>query len=139
MRYGEQMKMTIDIQDEFADKMIAPLLLIPFVENSFKHGTSKIIANSWLNIRLTIENNLLHFILMNSRPQSNEPVPAKGNIGLKNVKKRLEILYPSTHELTIEEQSESFTVYLKLQLKEIASDTADKEEIKSIAKYATMA
>ena len=45
IRYGEQMKMTIEIQENHHDKMIAPLLLIPFVENSFKHGASKMITH----------------------------------------------------------------------------------------------
>jgi hypothetical protein len=57
--------------------------VIPFVENSFKHGASKMIANPWVKLRTAIENNMLQFFVMNSKPAAVEPVSAKGKIGLK--------------------------------------------------------
>src|SRR5206468_5487078 len=80
IRYGEQMDMTIDIQEkdspfrqgEAGRGLIAPLLLIPFVENSFKHGTSKMLAHPWVKLQMTIENNMLHFSVTNSRPPEAE-------------------------------------------------------------------
>ena len=150
IRYGEQMNMTIEIPDNSPPLkgatggwegssgrvLIAPLLLIPFVENSFKHGTSKMITHPWVKLRITVENNMLHFFIMNSRPQTTEPASPKGNIGLKNVKKRLQLLYPAAHELNIVSESESFTVYLKIQLQEKKASAADNEEIKSTTGYA---
>jgi sensor histidine kinase YesM len=136
IRYGEQMEMTIDIQEEGSEKLIAPLLLIPFVENSFKHGTSKMLAHPWLKLQTTIENNILHFSVANSRPPEAETQLKKGNIGLKNVKKRLELLYPGTHELNIVSKPESFFVCLKVPLQDTKDYVATNEEIKTTNAYA---
>jgi len=144
IRYGEQMDMTIQIQEEDSPPrqgeagrgLIAPLLLIPFVENSFKHGTSKMLAHPWVKLQVIIENNTLHFSITNSRPPEAETQLKKGNIGLKNVKKRLELLYPGTHELNIVSKPESFFVYLKVQLQETKDYVATNEEIKTANAYA---
>ena len=135
IRYGE-MNMTLEIQEEGSGKLIAPLLLIPFVENSFKHGTSKMLAHPWVKLQMTIENNTLHFSVSNSRPPEAETQLKKGNIGLKNVKKRLELLYPGTHELNIVSKPESFFVYLKVPLQETKDYVAINEEIKTANAYA---
>jgi len=136
IRYGEQMQMAIEMKGDYSDKMIAPLLLIPFAENSFKHGTSKMIAHPWLNLSIAIENNILHFLIGNSRPQTNELTSAKGNIGLKNVRKRLQLLYPDAHELSIVEQAETFTVQLTIKLEEVITSSSDSEESKPLTAYA---
>src|SRR6188474_2633708 len=136
IRYAEQMQMTIDIDDNHKGKMIAPLLLIPFVENSFKHGASKMITQPWVKLYIYIENNRLHFTIRNSKPPTQEPIAAKGNIGLKNVKKRLELLYPGTHELDIVSEPDSYAVHLILQLQDIKDHTTIKDEIKPLAEYA---
>jgi len=136
IRYGEQMNMTIDIQEGGSEKLIAPLLLIPFVENSFKHGTSKMLAHPWVKLQMIIENNTLHFSVTNSRPQEAEPQVKKGNIGLKNVKKRLELLYPGTYELNIVSKPESFFVSLEVQVQNTNGYSATNEEIKTTTAYA---
>ena len=136
IRYAEQMQMTIDIEDDHDNKMIAPLLLIPFVENSFKHGASKMITQPWVKLYIYIENNRLHFTIRNSKPPTNEPIAAKGNIGLKNVRKRLELLYPGTHELNIVSEPGSYAVHLILQLQDIKDHTTIKDEIKPLNEYA---
>ena len=136
IRYAEQMQMTIEIEDNYNGKMIAPLLLIPFVENSFKHGASKMITKPWIKLSLAIDNNRLHFSIINSKPLSAELRARKGNIGLKNVRKRLELLYPGTHELNIVSESESYAVYLILQLQYIKDHTILKDEIKPLNEYA---
>jgi len=134
IRYGEQMAMTIDIQENGTEKLIAPLLLIPFVENSFKHGASRMLTNPWVKLRISVENNMLHFLIMNSRPKDEEPQLTKGNIGLKNVKKRLQLLYPGAHELNIVSELESFAVYLKIRL-ESTKSAVTKSELKTTAVY----
>jgi len=136
IRYGDQMQMTIDIQESYNEKMIAPLLLIPFVENSFKHGASKMIAHPWVKLHLTIENNRLHFIIINSMPATAEATFSKGNIGLKNVRKRLELLYPDRHELNIVSESVSYAVYLNLELRDIGMPVSTNNEIKPAPDYA---
>ena len=143
IRYAEQMQMTIDIEDNYTGKMIAPLLLIPFVENCFKHGASKMITEPWVKLYIYIENNRLHFSIRNSKPPSKDPIAAKaclagrqGNIGLKNVRKRLELLYPGTHELNIVSEPDSYAVYLIVQLQDIKDATTIKDEIKPLNEYA---
>lgn len=130
------MQMSIEIEGDYKGKMIAPLLLIPFVENSFKHGASKIITHPWVALNIKIENDKLCFIIRNSQPITNEAVSAKGNIGLKNVKKRLALLYSLTHQLNIVCQSESYAVQLDLQLLDIKDQTIIKDEIKPMSEYA---
>jgi hypothetical protein len=150
IRYGEQMQMTIDIENDHDNKMIAPLLLLPFVENSFKHGASKMITQPWVKLYIYIENNSLHFTIRNSQPPTTEPGAAKaclpnppdrqaggqGNIGLKNVRKRLELLYPGTHELNIVSEPGRYAVHLILQLHDIKDQTIIKDEIKPMNEYA---
>jgi LytS/YehU family sensor histidine kinase len=87
VRYGEQMKLTIDINGSFQNKMIAPLLLIPFLENSFKHGASRMLQDPWINIKINIEDDQLYFFLINSKPTTAEKKSQIGSIGLINVRK----------------------------------------------------
>ena len=136
IRYAESMNLAIDIEANHNGKLIAPLMLIPFVENSFKHGASKMITEPWVKLKMHIENNRLHLMISNSKPPTNEPAISKGNIGLKNVKKRLELLYPGTHELNIAAEQDSYTVYLSLRLHDINDHAAIKDEIKSVNEYA---
>jgi len=142
IRYGEQMNMTIEIQEagsplqsESGRGLIAPLLLIPFVENSFKHGTSKMLAHPWVKLQMIIENNMLHFSVTNSRPQEAKPPVKKRGIGLKNVQKRLELLYSGTHELNIISEPESFFVSLKIPLQQANSYASANEETNTITDY----
>jgi len=116
VRYGEQMDMQIDIRGDYTGKMISPLLLIPFVENSFKHGTSKMLSRPWVNLNIIVEDDIFYFMLTNSKPEEYyNPSPNKG-IGLNNVQKRLQILYPGYHELKMTEEPEHFTVLLEIDL-----------------------
>ena len=136
IRYAEQMQMTIDIDEGHQGKIIAPLLLIPFVENSFKHGASKMISQPWVRLTIKIENNRLCFIIKNSKPPANVTLTGKGNIGLKNVKKRLELLYPGTHELSVISEEGSYAVRLDLQLHDTKDNIAIMNELKTQREYA---
>jgi hypothetical protein len=116
IRYGENFNMSVQVRGNAADKMISPLLLIPFLENSFKHGTSRMLTHPWVNLDIVIEEYTLLFKLFNSKPGSvSENLATKG-IGLSNVQKRLALLYPGTYSLNISEDDMSFNVSLKLQL-----------------------
>ena len=120
IRYGERLKLNVDISFSSENKLIAPLLLIPFVENSFKHGTSKMLAHPEVNLTITADESVLYFKLLNSRPNEIEEVSASGNhgLGLKNVKKRLQLLYPNLHELQIAEEPATYSVWMKIALNE---------------------
>jgi hypothetical protein len=132
IRYGDRLKMTIDISGYHTGKMIPPLLLIPLVENSFKHGASKMLEHPWVNLSISIEGQWLFFLLSNGRPDeihlSRHPV----HIGLNNVKKRLQLLYPGTHDLDIAETNRSFEVFMKIRLEDnlLVEKDATAENIK---------
>jgi sensor histidine kinase YesM len=114
IRYGESFNMNLQIRGNANHKMISPLLLIPFLENSFKHGASQMLTHPWVNLDIIIEEQDLHFNLSNSKPTwAGEKTITKG-LGLRNVKKRLAILYPGMHELNIIDDMMSFSVSLKV-------------------------
>ena len=129
VRYGEQMDMQIDIRGDYSNKMIAPLLLIPFIENSFKHGTSKMLSRPWVNLNIIVENDRFYFLLTNSKPEEYYNPSHNGGIGLTNVQKRLQILYPGYYELKMTEEPEHFTVLLEIGLQSF-------EEPKKLSKKA---
>jgi sensor histidine kinase YesM len=116
IRYGEQMDMQVAIRDDDSGKMIAPLLLIPFVENSFKHGASKMLSKPRVILDITISNETLYFKLSNSKPKEYIIRHNAGGIGLVNVQKRLQLLYPGRHTLLMTEEQEYFTVILEIDL-----------------------
>ena len=116
IRYGENFNMSLQIQGNAVNKMICPLLIIPFLENSFKHGASQMLTHPWVNLDIVIEEEYLYFNLSNSKPiLTAEKTIIKG-LGLSNVKKRLAILYPGTHSLNITDDVMSFSVSLKVPL-----------------------
>jgi two-component system LytT family sensor kinase len=124
IRYGSKLKMTIQVQGDPAGKMITPLLLIPFVENSFKHGISKMLEHPWITLTINIENHTLDFRLTNNKPLEHALLQ-NGGIGLYNVKKRLELLYPSGYLLNISEDPLSFDVLLKINLQQAPISTIE--------------
>ncbi|GAB3528747.1 hypothetical protein GCM10027443_07130 [Pontibacter brevis] len=105
------------IEDVVADKFIAPMLLIPFVENAFKHGIS-LKHKSWIKVMLHYKQDKLFFDVYNSTHPKQEKDPEKemSGIGLENVRQRLEMLYPGKHELVIRETLEDYFVHLTIQL-----------------------
>jgi two-component system LytT family sensor kinase len=111
----------IRIQTDIAETdtvfRIAPMLLIPFVENAFKHGIS-FREDSHIKIALEIKDGTLYFDVNNSRHlrPENDPEKYRSGIGLDNVKQRLQLLYPGKHELFIRETASEFFVHLMLQL-----------------------
>ncbi|UJP63915.1 sensor histidine kinase [Mongoliitalea daihaiensis] len=97
--------------------LIAPMLLIPFIENAFKHGIS-MQQKSWVKISLRCLAGSVHLDVNNSIHRSNEQDPEKPNsgIGLSNVKQRLKLLYPKRHDLIIRENDMEYFVHLSIQL-----------------------
>ena len=97
-----------------SDIQIAPMVLIVFLENAFKHGFDLIEKNAFINLNLKIKKNMLHFYIENNFIESE-----KGHqvgIGLENVKRRLSLIYPITHELKVTKSKNLFSVDLKLEL-----------------------
>jgi len=116
IRYGDRLNLSMHIQGSPKNKMISPLLLVPFVENSFKHGTSRMLVHPWVKLDIYIEKDFLEFKISNNKPEQQGNNSGKKGIGLNNVKKRLELLYPATHTLNIIENEMSFDVFLRVEL-----------------------
>lgn len=106
-----------DIDKQVNNLSITPMLLIPFIENAFKHGIS-VREPSHIKITLQIKGNVLYFDVYNSihMKADNDPEKNKSGIGLNNVRQRLRLLYPSQHELIIRENAKEFFVHLTIQL-----------------------
>lgn len=108
----------VDIQKEISpDITISPMLLIPFVENAFKHGMS-FREESYIKVSLELKDSTLYFDVNNSRHEKtgNDPEKDSNGIGLANVKHRLQHMYPRKHELLIRETARDFFVHLQIQL-----------------------
>lgn len=119
LRQGNKFDIKFDIKGDVNSQMIAPLMFIPFLENSFKHGLDNQIKSGFVNIDLDLNDVSVALAIENSKPPS---IPKKnlekksGGIGLQNVKRRLKLLYPQRHKLNIEEKPNTFKVYLNIQL-----------------------
>ncbi len=94
---------------------IEPMILIPFIENAFKHGMSTI-TNPEIEIELSVKSGELHFLVRNRFNPDIKPSDDSSGIGLENVKKRLFFLYPNSHELKIQGKEGWFSIDLKIQL-----------------------
>ncbi len=116
LRSGKN-KIVFNTIGEIKGKKIAPLLFLPFVENSFKHGMKGGADNAFVNINIEIEGKVLHFEVENSKGQATDLLLDKYHgIGIDNVKKRLEMIYPNQHKLMISDNEETFKVLLQVQL-----------------------
>ena len=118
VRYGKRLDMQVEIHGDFENKVIAPLLMIPFVENSFKHGTSQMLQHPWIKLEITTVKDQLFFKLSNSKPSLFHANKQNKGIGLLNVKKRLQLLYPGKHQLDVSETEDMFTVNMQILLEE---------------------
>lgn len=111
-------KANIEAQFEVDNEnhMIHPMLFIPFVENSFKHSKIEDLEKGWINMQLTAGDDSIRFHISNSIPGTEYTKDKAGGIGLQNVKRRLNLLYPDKHELNIQKSDYSFSVTLNLLL-----------------------
>ena len=119
IRYGSKLDLHYFVNDETRDFYIAPLLLLPFVENCFKHGTSGMLQNPWINITIETKDSTLVMKLMNGKARINEVDSEKAGTGIANVKQRLDLLYKGKHQLQIREEEEVFIIDLKIELEKI--------------------
>jgi len=110
-RYRGRLEISASFTGDIADQLISPLLLLPFVENAVKHGTRQELGQCWISLQLHVERRLLTFKLTNSSAAS-KSMEGEG-LGLQNVRRRLEVLYPD-HQLKIIPGEDCFTVSLTL-------------------------
>lgn len=110
-------KIEANIEEPLMPVQIAPMLLIPFVENAFKHGIS-LREPSHIKVLLEMREKTLFFDVYNSKhtKQENDPEKHRSGIGLSNVKQRLKLLYPARHELIVRETAKEFFIHLTIEL-----------------------
>jgi len=138
-RYGDRLDIKVEIQGDIHHCAVAPLLMIPFVENCFKHGASQVLDRPRVRCYIRAGAGRLDFRLENNKPvssglahtghapgtgsQGNDPDPsggavAIGGIGLTNIRQRLELLYQGQYELEIASTDDTFSVHLSVPLEE---------------------
>lgn len=127
IRYGPGLHLSFLISGVTEPVIIAPLLLLPFVENAFKHGLSRQLGDAWLQIQLTVTPDELVFKVENSKPELAE-TPPKIGIGLPNVAKRLDLLYPGRHRLRQLNGTDSYLTTLTISLPKADSSPVQRYE-----------
>ena len=133
-RYGNKLEVSVNIEGDVRGKHISPLLLLPFLENAFKHGTSEQLERPWLSMDLSVKQNTFRCKIVNSKNENT--LLNENGIGINNVKKRLAYLYPGKHELKINDEGSFFVVSLLIELdnkevirKPIKQKVAEKIEV----------
>jgi LytS/YehU family sensor histidine kinase len=115
-RYANRLEISINVEGGSKGKYIAPLLLLPFLENAFKHGTSEQLEKPWLSMDISVKQNIMSCKIINSK---NEMVKPNANgIGISNVKARLSYLYPDHYELKLVDEGNFFVVSLRVDLQQ---------------------
>lgn len=117
LRLSKKTSIQIKSHGILRGKQIAPMLFIPFVENSFKHGLNASTHQGYVHIDIAVDNNSINFSIENSKPKT--PQATKNDTpqtGLNNVKRRLELLYPGRHTLSIRDNGDSYSIKLSLDL-----------------------
>lgn len=116
IRFGEEVEVQVSISGDATGKKIAPLILIPFIENAFKHGVNAE-ENSRISIQIDLINTDLVLLVVNNKVQvqpAGEEQP--GGLGIANTRNRLDLVYPGRHTLSIEENEREHSVSLIITL-----------------------
>jgi two-component system, LytTR family, sensor kinase len=116
MRSKNNLPISFELNGEEDDYMIEPFILLPIIENAFKYGMANI-NESFISIQLTIDNSMLFFSVSNKKTVLQESDPEHSGIGLKNIKRRLDLVYPDCHVFKTEDKEDTFGVYVELPLK----------------------
>ena len=123
LRYGSDLRISFKQNGSFTGIEIAPLLLLPLVENAFKHGTSRQGTDPWMELALDAGRSALTFSVRNGKPVRAVTESANAGIGLANIRRRLELLYPGRYRLDISEDDRSYTAVLSLTYGDEEGDT----------------
>ena len=118
IRYGDRLFLSFDHKLENEQAQIAPLVLLSIVENAFKHGVSETLKDPKVEISLSEKKGILNFHVVNSKSQRplEEKKEYKKGIGTQNIKRQLELAYPDKHSWKIQEEVDSYTVQLEIEL-----------------------
>ncbi|GAB5554298.1 MAG: hypothetical protein Sapg2KO_38890 [Saprospiraceae bacterium] len=119
LRYDERLNIVFNYQINHQEQLIAPLLLLPFVENAFKHGASESRTQTQIKIELSLSDDQLWFSVSNTN--HNTPVKEQNGVGLNNVRRQLELTYPNSHQLTTQAKAAVFQIELMIKLNAYAN------------------
>ncbi|MEZ4932251.1 MAG: GHKL domain-containing protein [Saprospiraceae bacterium] len=108
--------MDVHLDESRPNLEVAPMLFVPFIENAFKHSRIEDLENGWIKIDLTTFDDQVVFKVENSLSKEEFTKDKVGGIGLENVRRQLELMYPNQHELDIQQLAGEFRVCLKLQV-----------------------
>lgn len=114
-RYGDRLDIVSEFVGDIGDKMITPMLFQPFIENAFKHGAAQQLGKAWIDIRLVVDDNRLLFRVINSADVS-APSACSGGIGVANIQRRLQLIYPERHQLTRKQEEGIHSISLTIDL-----------------------
>jgi sensor histidine kinase YesM len=114
-RYGNRLDLSMEFPDDTQDRMVAPMLFQPFIENAFKHGAAEQVGKVWVSIGLSVRGDQLSFRVINSADLAIRQ-PSAGGIGIANIQRRLELLYPDRHRLVREQDEEKHLISLTIDL-----------------------
>lgn len=115
LRLGNAVRLDFNISGNAAQKQIAPLLLIPFIENAFKHGVNAE-ENSEIEIEINVTESAVNLFVKNNKVNVDNTTDVKTGLGVENTKNRLILLYPDKHHLTIDDNPLSFAVSLSINI-----------------------
>ncbi len=118
IRHREYVSITLRTGEILPNLAIPPLILVTFVENAFKHGVKTTIEASRVHIDVRVEGNEMTFFIQNSKPQKLSRDAIHGGIGLVNVHRRLDLMYPGRYQLLVKNEPHTYTVDLKIKLHE---------------------
>ena len=116
MRFKNNLPVTYDVSGPIDDYKIEPFILLPLIENAFKYGMVNI-NDSFINIQITIKSDKLKFLISNKKSYTIGTDLEHSGIGLKNIKRRLDLVYPDCHEFKIADEDDIFSVFLELPLR----------------------
>lgn len=113
MKSDHEQRIVLKTDLESNNNELAPMLLIPFIENAFKYSRIEELEDAFVHINIKKEDSMLSIIIENSIPAENKVASGSG-LGIKNVSHRLQIIYPAKYQLTIDEQNENYKVIIKI-------------------------
>ena len=125
IRYDDKLDLDVSMPDGTENIYIAPLLILPFVENCFKHGTSKMLKNPWIHLKMELNGTSLFLKLMNGKKPTTSQHNTRKGTGIENVKKRLELLYKDLYTLQINDEDGVFAVTLTMELVKLDQPSND--------------
>ncbi|WP_066220043.1 sensor histidine kinase [Formosa haliotis] len=127
LRYGDRLEISKTISGDIKQYQIAPLLLLPFLENAFKHGTSQQIDQCWIRLDLNLQGSKMIFKLVNSiDPNTKKTFKNIGGLGLQNVERRLQLIYKDKYHFETIHQNEVFIVNLDILLEALEDEFKEK-------------